>query len=319
MYKANNIFNQFTRIWIFLLMGLATSISYAQDTLTLPAWDEIFDSTGARKDDVGTGGSPGGNGIADYVDLYGAIDAVFAGDNISNSVGTDMSVSDETQSLENTVVRNDTVPATHDLGNGFVMAKQGSNNDLLLYAGIERLAPSSGSSYIEFEFNQEIIQAISADVALRGERTAGDLLVRVDLNQGVVTGAQAKRWTHAGQFTQVDSVQSIPGVECSGDPLGFIVCDPWQASGQHDYQSVFDPWTEGWNMAGNAVTVPQPNAILEVALKCEIPAGFKPRLHKYHHTHPERHHAGRIQEYRPLGAIQPVIKLGRIQHEDIKL
>ena len=264
------------RLLLSLAVGLFTCLSYAQDTLTPPVWSDIFDSTGSVKDAVGVGGSPGSNGTPDYVDLYGAVDAVFAGDNISNSVGTDMSVSDGAQALADTVVRNDTVSAAHDLGNGFVMAKQGSNNDLLLYGGMERLAPSGGNSYVEFEFNQEVVQAISADVTLRGERTAGDLLIRLTLDQGVVTGATAKRWNSNGQFAAIDSVAVVPGVACSGNPQSFIVCDPWLASGQHNYQSVFDPWTEGWDMAGNPVSVPQPNAIAEFAVNVDALMGSSP-------------------------------------------
>ncbi len=264
------------RLLLSLAVGLFACLSQAQETLTMPVWSDIFDSTGTNKDAVGAGGSPGGNGTPDYVDLYGAVDAVFAGDNISDSVGTDMSVSDGTQVLADTVVRNDTVAAVHDLGNGFVMARRGSNNDLLLYGGMERLAPSGGSSYVEFEFNQEVVQAIRVDVALRGERKAGDLLIRLTLDQGVVTGAQAKRWTSAGEFTTVHTVSIIPGVTCSGDPLSFKVCDPWLASGQHNYQSAFDPWTEGWDMTGNPVSVPQPNAIVEFAVNVSAVSGSSP-------------------------------------------
>lgn len=255
-----------SRLLLSLAVGLFTCLSYAQETLTMPVWSDIFDSTGSIKDAVGVGGAPGSNGVPDYMDLYGGMDAVFAGDNISNAVGTDMSVSDGTQALTETVVRNDTVSAIHDLGNGFVMARQGSNNNLTLYGGMERLAPSGGSSYVEFEFNQAVVQAISADAALRGDRTAGDLLIRLTLDQGVVTGATAERWDSSGQFAALGSVAIVPGVACSGDPVVFIVCDPWQASGQHNYQSAFDQWTEGWDMNGNPVTVPQPNAILEFAV-----------------------------------------------------
>ena len=264
------------RVIVIIAIGASAVLSHAQSTLTMPVWADIFDSTGSAKDIVGVNGASGSNGKPDYVDLYSAQDAVFVGDNISNSVGTDMSVSGGEQVLANTIVSNNTVAAKHDLGNGFVMAMKASNNDLILYAGMEHIASSGNNSYVEFEFNQEVVQAIGINDALQGERKAGDLQVRVMLDQGVVTGAQAKRWTNAGQFAVLDTMAVTPGVACSGEPQSFLVCDPWLASGQHNYETAFDPWTEGWNMAGNPITPTQPNAVLEFAINVGAIMGSSP-------------------------------------------
>ncbi|NND72988.1 MAG: hypothetical protein HKN43_15545 [Rhodothermales bacterium] len=263
-----------------LLIGFGSYVlaspSFAEETLSIPVWADIFNPTGSIKDAVDSSGFSASNGVADYVDLYGAVDAVFAGDNLSNSVATDMSVGYGSSELPYTVVANDTVSAGHDVGNGFVMASIDSMGDLVLYGGVERLGTSSGSSYIEFEFTQGLVQAVAVETALRGERSVDDLLVRLDLTDGTVSGAEIQRWNSESYYETVTSIQITSGAACSGDLLTHLVCDPSLATGEHDYQTSFEPWTEGWDLSGSPISVPAPNAVVEFAVNVGQSLGVSP-------------------------------------------
>ena len=278
MIIKTRLFRVIFKWLICLSIALTPIFSQAQNLLTLPIWADIFDTYGNIKDSVDASGESGANGIADYIDLYDAADAIFVGDNISDSQATDMSIASDTQTLSSTVVRNGTVAAKHDVGNSFVMAKYTDNGDLQLFGGVERIAGATQNSFIEFEFNQEIVQVFAVDTAIKGERVAGDLLVRLNVEQGVLTGSQVKRWKNSGEFETLTTVSVASGLACNGNTQSHVICDPWLASGQHNYQSAFDPWTEGWDLDGNPVIPSSPNAVLEFAVNVKQLLGTNPEF-----------------------------------------
>jgi hypothetical protein len=257
-----------------LFAFLVTATANAQDVLLLPNWSDLFNANGTLKDAVDDAGAAGSNGEPDYVDLYGGTDAIFIGDNISDGVAVDMSVPTAADTLEDTVVYNDTVASSHDVGNAFVLTTTDSQNNLVLYGAAERLGPAQENSYIEFEFTQDIVQAAQVNAPLRGSRTTGDLLVRLNLTEGVLTSAQLSRWSGVAGYQSVATVSPVVGgVACVGNETTHLVCDPYLASGLFDYQSQFNPWTEPWDPAGIPVQVSEPNGLLEFAVNVGVLLG----------------------------------------------
>jgi hypothetical protein len=219
-------------VLLVTLAGAATPAS-AADSLVRPDWSVIF--------------SPEGK----VIDLQGGVDAVFLEDNISDGIGVDMSA---IAHGEEPAVNNGVVTAANDLGNGYVYAKRDATGKLQLYAGVEQLS-SKANSYVEFEFNQGVIQVrAGAPWLIHGSRTAGDILVRVEFAGGTPSSATFWRW---GGF-EFESVATVAadGYECSG--LDYLVCSG--APPQETLRS------EVWDSADNLLEVRRPDSFVEVGV-----------------------------------------------------
>ena len=205
-------------------VGLATATEPS-----LPDWAAIFSSDGSLLDQVDANGDPGANGVPDYQDLYGGIDAIFIEDNISDSLATDMSVRTGQEALADDLVYNGTVDAPHDIGNAHVMATRDASGGLQLYAGVELLswagAPPPPDTFVELEFNQGVIRLVNGEPwSINGDRTDGDLLVRFNFTAGVLSTVEFKQWA-ATSYQVLTSVAATgacqgtgPYVFCTGSP-----------------------------------------------------------------------------------------------------
>jgi hypothetical protein len=250
---------------LFLVTGAAPV--GAQDVLSPPNWPDLFSENGTLKDVVDENGAAVSNGVPDYVDLYGGIDAVFVGDNISDGVAVDMTALLNAESLADSAVHNSTVSPAHDVGNAFVFATNDYQNNLVIYGSVEHIVPDSESSYVEFEFLQDIVKVRQGNPwPIHGERTVGDLVLRLNLDQGVLASVEVKRWTSEGAFVTISSSVASGGVECNGPADLYIACDPWLQSGQFLYESSFDPINDSWDTENNLITLPTPNALLEFGI-----------------------------------------------------
>jgi hypothetical protein len=184
-----------------------------KDELRMPEWDRIILPGGMLRDDVDADGMFGSNGLPDFIDLYGGVEAEFIQENISYGVATDMSALLIGSRISDEVVYNGAVRAEHDLGNAYVLAAIGADNHLRLYAGVERLITEAGT-YIEFEFNQNRIHLSSgAPWPLHGERSEGDLLVRMVFSDRVMQSMQLEQWQQGG-YRFLDTGGGITGDNC---------------------------------------------------------------------------------------------------------
>ena len=237
----------------------------AQSNLVIPTWTDLFNADGTLKDAVDANKEANPNGIHDYAD-YGGIDAVFVGDWISHGVATDMSALSDADDLGEVIVWNGTVRPEHDVGNAFVFATTdgAASPNLVLYGAAERFGTAAPSSYIEFEFNQDKVQAISPNTPLMGSRSDDDLLVRLNLAMGALTTAEIMRWVSPGGYQVIATITATAGAECSGDGVSRLACDPYLASGTFDSEPQFVPWDDYPRDAYNQpVTVSAPNGLLE--------------------------------------------------------
>jgi hypothetical protein len=214
-----------------LVSGAATSGAEVPAPLSRPDWTAIFGPDGT------------------VINLQGGLDAVFLEDKISDGVGVDMSV---IAPPATTTVNNGVIAAANDLANGYVYAKADGSGNLQLYAGVERL-DSSVDTYVEFEFNQDVVQVRSGvPWPVYGSRTAGDVLVRVDFVAGALSSATFMQWDGSGY----QPIATAGAGGCSG--VDYLVCVG--APPQETVQA------EVWDAAYNPVQVPQPNSFVEIGV-----------------------------------------------------
>jgi hypothetical protein len=201
-----------------------------------PDWEDLFAADRTLRDDFP---APGGNGIPDYVDLYGGQWAVIMEDDVSLGVGLDTTVLVGSDGL----VYRGSAAAAHDLANAYAYSTFDSGGDLLLYAGAERL--DSGDSYIEFEFNQAHIRlGYGPPWEITGGRTTGDLLARLVFRGGGLDSVEIERWveTSPGQFN-FQSVDGLSGESCNADQTICAVCNGTDVDGGPwpNFDTVGDP------------------------------------------------------------------------------
>ena len=266
---------------ICLISGmLFSSAVFAQGSLAMPTWTDLFDVDGSLKDAVDVAGDANPNGVRDFSESpYSGIDAVFVGDWISDGVATDMSALSDADDLGDVIVWNGTIQPEHDVGNAFVFATTdgAATPNLVLYGAAERFGTASGNSYVEFEFNQDKIQATSRDVPLVGSRSDDDLLIRLNLVMGALSSADIKRWTSAGGYQVIATITANAGIACSGDGLNHKVCDPYLASGEFDSAPQFVPWDDyPRDLYNQPVTVSAPNGLLEFGINVGALLGTNP-------------------------------------------
>jgi len=215
-----------------------------------PDWDDLFGANGTPKDVYDEFGALGANGVPDFLDTFDGLrvrrDAAFLVDDISAGTAIDGSVA-----VGAGLVGQGTVEAIHDLGNAYAYTTFDRGNDLILYAGLERLAPGAGS--IVFEFNRKRF-AVDADGAIVGERSVGDLRVVADFPGGVLGAIQISKWevvdAQAGAFdwSSVDTLPinaEDPAEQCNAAGTLCAVCNGSTVGG--------GDWTN-YDSEGNVVT-----------------------------------------------------------------
>lgn len=188
-------------------------MNIGKDELVMPEWDKIINPGGTLKDDVNKNGMHGSNSIPDFVDLYNGIEAEFIQENISNGVATDMSALLIGSKLSDEVLYNGVVRRAHDLGNAYVLATIGNDEHLRLYAAVERLITDEGT-FIEFEFNQSRVHVSSGSPwPIIGQRTDGDILVRMIFSNRTLQSVTFEQWTGSG-FDFINTGAGITGDSC---------------------------------------------------------------------------------------------------------
>ncbi|MDT8288062.1 MAG: hypothetical protein RQ748_13220, partial [Elusimicrobiales bacterium] len=169
----------------------------------------------------------------------GAVRAVFLADDLSQSGLTDDTI------FVGSNKNNDLVadwrwgsgnnPPKNDVSNAYAYAVLSDENELIIYAGIERLAPN-GANHLDFEFNQATISldndppCPTSECEFIGEKTDGDLLVNMDFDQGGnISSVALRQWDAATQqFVLLLAQTPAPGesdAEGCNDPVGPVPGD----------------------------------------------------------------------------------------------
>lgn len=186
-----------------------------------PDWKELFNADGSHKDDVDATGQPPGNGIADFIDIYGGLDALFIGDDVSVGSAIDGTI----RYNRNKRVQTGPINGNDDLGNTYVYLTNNTAGERVLYAGIERM--SNEPATIELEFNQGHFRLGHGWPATNGwevlgEKTDKDLKLVVDIAAGgSLTSVQIKGW----EDPEADGVfEWVPKLTLNGE--GCNLADP---------------------------------------------------------------------------------------------
>lgn len=235
--------------------GLSQSEKKAK--FSLPSWEKIFSSDGRFVDEFGRNGSIGRNGVPDFVDLYGGVHATFNEEIISNGVAVDISALLNHEELDEQVLYNGPVNPTHDLGYSWFLATRQPEGGLRLYTAVERLS-HPGDTFIEFEFNQVGVRLGSGTPwwRLMGERTSGDVLVRMNFKNGRLNSVEVAEW----QFGKFEVLQDLPGLGHRGCfERSFII----YCTGP---QRLARPPQEVWNESFQRVASTEPDELIELGI-----------------------------------------------------
>jgi hypothetical protein len=277
----------------FLFLGPGTADpARAAKELLLPDWAAVFNADGSLKDEVDEAGAPGANGVPDYVDLYHGLDAVFVPDNLSDGVATDMSAlllgdglvgdltvegaEDGSEPVMTGVadeVYNGVVGAAHDIGNTYLLVEKGPDGELLLLAGVERIA-AFADTYVEIEFNQDLVRlSYGAPWPIHGSHTADDLRIRLIFTAGLLDAVDFERWTldaatGEGGFQRVKHAKGTADGSCAGTGANFTIClgAPPIAGGE----------VELWDDEFTPVEYVAPDSFVEVGVNVTRMLGVSP-------------------------------------------
>jgi hypothetical protein len=225
-------------------------------------WAGLFNADGSLRDNFDDQGAPGANGIADAIDVYGGMDAVFIEDRASGGAVIDISALQRATALADFYVYNGPVVAPHDVGNAYVFMRM-DGVDLVLDVRVERTisGAGTGASYVEIELNQKMVgtragkfwpdqQTVPHEFrwTVRGRRSVGDLLVRLNLDGGTVSSVEFERWEDVGGslgYNQFQTADNLGAEACFGEAPFFNSCsgslsvDEGIANG--DPEQIYDP------------------------------------------------------------------------------
>ncbi len=223
---------------------------------SVPAWEQSFGPDGALLNPV--------NGVPSALLSSGGFEGVFVPEKISNGVGMDYSALVGTGDIESSIVFNGVVHPGNDLGNAYAYAINNSSGHLVLYEAVERLGSASVDSFVEFEFNQTVVQVESgAPWPMHGNRTAGDILIRVGYAGGTLSSLELKVWASGGEGGSFQTLQTnkiSQAKPCNGVAGVYAFCDaPRVGLDTSLRDGVFDA-----NF--HAVAVPAPDSLLHIAV-----------------------------------------------------
>ena len=243
-----------------LLAGFVSTPALAVGELSMPVWEDLFNPNGTFKDEVDELGvpQPEGNGVPDYIDIYDGLEAEFIQDNISDGKAVDMSALLNEEILSESILFNGTVDGVHDLGNAYFLATADSQGNPQLYVAVERLYMAA-DTFIEFEFNQGRVHlGLGAPWMIKGGRTDGDLLVRMNFIAGLLDSVEVEQW-QLGVFQAIVGTGASPGDGCT-DMTTYVFCVR---------DTPIDHPTEGfevWDTEYNLVERTPPDDFVEIGL-----------------------------------------------------
>lgn len=239
-----------------------------------PDWAELFDEFGQPRD-------TDSDGIPDYKEVFGGYGAVFIADDLAikglvdNTVFAESNKNNDPAATWNWDTGN--VPAKDDLANVYAFATVNELDQLIIYVGLERLAPE-GDSHIDVAFHQSAIgldrnppcyddQTGGPDdgspCEFVGEKQEGDLLVVMDFEKGGKLGFVDVRLWNGSEYVLVEELAGegcINGTVCAWNNSEDIPGGDWPSYDRH----------------GNIIDFLPPNAFTELGINVTELLGFTP-------------------------------------------
>jgi hypothetical protein len=222
-----------------------------------PDWASLFDANG-------------------NVQPHAGLDAAFIHDDLSlpNSPDTTVFTAGGTTNNQQPPQWNwgtQAVPSNDDLSTVYSYATLNATGDLVVYAGLERIDPTGGSSHVDFQFLQQPVgldeapPCDSEPCQFVGQKTVGDLLVAMDFGSGGGSGTvRIFQWNG----TSFDFVTATLGYGCNmADTIcGFNNPGPADDGG---------PWPN-FDQQGNVITTLPANHFTEFGLNVSAILGTTP-------------------------------------------
>ncbi len=259
-----------------LMMVLVPTSAFAAGELALPDWNQVFDTT-SRNNKQSSRFDSAVNGLRGLSGTYqaGVLETLVVEDNLSDGIATDMSVRIGAASMAEDFIYNDTVSAAHDLGNAYVLAEADWGGDLQIYVGVELLSASAdampSTSFVELELTQNFVQAVAVNAPLKGDRSDGDLLVRINFTAGQLESVEIHEWISARGYEVVESAR-IDANSCHNHAMPYLVClgEPPRLAA-HERPEV-------WDLDGVPLQVTEPDRFLELGLDVASLVGSNPEF-----------------------------------------
>jgi hypothetical protein len=214
-----------------------------------PLWTDIFNADGTVNN------------------LHGGRSAEFIEENISSGVATDMSTL-----LSGSLLDNGIVPSLHDLGNSYVYSTSDTEGNLVLFTGLEHLGSVEGTSFIDVEFTQDIIfLQHGSPWPIYGKSSPGDLLIRVNLSDSLISSVEIKEWI-TGEYQTIEISGPLGWESCSGNNTSYVLCIGAPVAGLPPTNN------DVWDLNFNPVTVPSANSFIEVGVNVGRLLGTNPHI-----------------------------------------
>src|SRR5574341_946058 len=220
-----------------------------------PDWGSVFDANG------------------NVVDLDGGLAAAFAMDDISpagdvdDTVFTSGGTKNSQQPSADWEWGTQSVPAKDDLSNVYAFGTIDDAGNLILYAGVERLAPN-GASHIDLEFNQHEISldetppCSNEPCKFLGNKTVGDILVAMEFQQGGALGElRAYRWDGSNYVAITGAHLTGEGCNAANGIPADVICG-FNNDGPADDGG---PWPN-YDNHGNVITTLEANSFTEIGV-----------------------------------------------------
>jgi hypothetical protein len=178
-------------------------------------WSDLFDADPTEEE------------IASAVEACGGVGATFVADQLSQGKFKDDTVFATGASKNDALIADwqwntGSTPAKSDISNFYTYATLNDENELIIYAGLERLA-ASGDAHVDFEFNQGIIGLDNeppcrndasggpddgSPCEFAGEKVVNDILVVMDFEVGGTLGLLEIRQWDGASYVVMESLTS---------------------------------------------------------------------------------------------------------------
>jgi uncharacterized repeat protein (TIGR01451 family) len=229
-------------------------------------WADLFNADGSLRDtDM--------NGTPDAEEVCGGVDAVFIADQLSQKAPKDDTVFTKGSNKNPDLVvdwewETGNTPPKDDLSNVYSFATLNGLGELIIFAGLERLAPN-GDSHVDFEFNQNPI-GLDKDPPCAGDgsdgpddgspcefvgtKTVNDILVVMDFEKGGDLGlVEIRKWNG----TEWILIDELLGEGCTGSDFVCAFNNGMTIDG--------GPWPN-FDNHGDPITDLLPNAFTEIGI-----------------------------------------------------
>jgi len=201
-------------------------------------WADLFDADPTTEE------------IAQAVAACGGVKAIFIADELSQGKSKDDTVFVKGSAKNDALIADwqwttGGSPSKADISNFYTYATLNENDELIIYAGLERLAPK-GDAHVDFEFNQGIIgldneppcgtdssggPSDGAPCEFTGEKVVNDILVVMDFEQGGTLGSLEVRQWDGTSYILVDTLAgtgcNMDDTVCAFNNGGLIDGGPW--------------------------------------------------------------------------------------------